>query len=168
MKYIVDMKIKRADGGYDSVDFNSTGIIDISYGGTGATTQEEALENILGNSIIPDRNLPLSDYVIETGTSDIWVYRKWNSGKAECWGQASFSPSKATTLTYKTLTLPFPFYSVYPFCSTRSMAQINVFNFGCAAYETNNDGAYTSIRIGLYASNTSARHFNVFVLGSWK
>ena len=137
-------------------------------GGTGASTRENALTNILGNSIIPDKNLPSSDYVIEIGTSGIWVYRKWNSGKAECWGQTSFSPSKATTMTYKTLTLPFPFYSVYPFCSTRSMAQINVFNFGCAPYETNNDGAYTSIRIGLYASNTTERHFNVFVLGSWK
>lgn len=26
------------------------------------------------------------DYVVETGTSDIWTYRKWNSGAAECWG----------------------------------------------------------------------------------
>ena len=26
------------------------------------------------------------DYVVETGTSDIWTYRKWDSGAAECWG----------------------------------------------------------------------------------
>ena len=26
------------------------------------------------------------DYVVEQGTSGIWTYRKWNSGKAECWG----------------------------------------------------------------------------------
>ncbi len=26
------------------------------------------------------------DYVIETDTSGIWTYRKWNSGIAECWG----------------------------------------------------------------------------------
>ena len=25
------------------------------------------------------------DYVVEQGTSDIWTYRKWNSGLAECW-----------------------------------------------------------------------------------
>lgn len=28
----------------------------------------------------------LADYVVEQGTSDIWTYRKWNSGIAECWG----------------------------------------------------------------------------------
>lgn len=27
-----------------------------------------------------------ADYVVEQGTSDIWTYRKWNSGIAECWG----------------------------------------------------------------------------------
>lgn len=25
------------------------------------------------------------DYIVEQGTSDIWSYRKWNSGLAECW-----------------------------------------------------------------------------------
>lgn len=29
----------------------------------------------------------LDDYVIEQGTSGIWTYRKWHSGKAECWGR---------------------------------------------------------------------------------
>lgn len=26
------------------------------------------------------------DYIVEEGVSDIWTYRKWNSGIAECWG----------------------------------------------------------------------------------
>lgn len=26
-----------------------------------------------------------ADYVIETGTSGYWTYRKWNSGISECW-----------------------------------------------------------------------------------
>lgn len=30
----------------------------------------------------------LGDYVIAQGTSGIWKYQKWNSGKYECWGQA--------------------------------------------------------------------------------
>ena len=29
------------------------------------------------------------DYVIEEGTTDIWTYRKWASGIAECWGRWS-------------------------------------------------------------------------------
>ena len=28
----------------------------------------------------------IADYIVETGTSDIWTYRKWASGIAECWG----------------------------------------------------------------------------------
>lgn len=28
---------------------------------------------------------PLADFVIETGESDGWTYRKWKSGRAECW-----------------------------------------------------------------------------------
>lgn len=30
-----------------------------------------------------------NEYVIESGTSGIWTYRKWNSGIAECWGRYS-------------------------------------------------------------------------------
>ena len=32
-----------------------------------------------------------NDYVIETGTSGSWTYRKWESGKSECWGYPSVS-----------------------------------------------------------------------------
>lgn len=35
----------------------------------------------------------VDDYVVETGTSGIWTYRKWNSGIAECWGTATYSTS---------------------------------------------------------------------------
>lgn len=28
----------------------------------------------------------IADHVVEQGTSDIWTYRKWSSGIAECWG----------------------------------------------------------------------------------
>lgn len=27
----------------------------------------------------------MKDYIVEQGTKDIWTYRKWNSGIAECW-----------------------------------------------------------------------------------
>ena len=32
-----------------------------------------------GGGVTPD------DYVVESGTSDDWAYRKWNSGRYECW-----------------------------------------------------------------------------------
>lgn len=36
------------------------------------------------------------DYVIEVGTSGIWKYQKWKSGKVECWG---ISNAPATNYT---------------------------------------------------------------------
>ena len=30
--------------------------------------------------------LPIVNHVVEEGTDDIWTYRKWADGKAECWG----------------------------------------------------------------------------------
>lgn len=32
----------------------------------------------------------LADYVVECGTSGIWSYEKWASGKAVCWGQKDY------------------------------------------------------------------------------
>lgn len=46
-----------------------TGVLPIAHGGTGSST--------------------LADFVVEYGTSDIWTYRKWNSGMSECWGSIS-------------------------------------------------------------------------------
>ena len=36
------------------------------------------------------------DYVVEQGTDDIWTYRKWNSGIAECWGTETKKTAIAT------------------------------------------------------------------------
>ena len=42
-------------------------------------------------------NTNQSDWIIEQGTSGIWIYRKWNSGIAECWGTYSATISHYTT-----------------------------------------------------------------------
>ena len=56
-------------------------------------------------------DLGINDYIVEQGTSGIWTYRKWNSGIAECWGVASFTPSSPNTegsLYYKYVSTNFP------------------------------------------------------------
>lgn len=58
-----------------------------------------------------------ADYLVEEGTSDIWTYRKWASGIAECWGTASYSGSWAAwgslyALTFNSIYYPFTFYEV--------------------------------------------------------
>ena len=44
------------------------------------------------------------DYIVEQGTSGIWTYEKWNSGKAACWGTRTLPAS--TTPEVKVV-LPF-------------------------------------------------------------
>ncbi len=41
-------------------------------------------------------NVPVSDFVVEQGLTDIWYYRKWYSGKAECWGRRAVSVNIST------------------------------------------------------------------------
>lgn len=43
----------------------------------------DSLVNVNGDFTINDKS---TDYIVESGTSGIWQYRKWNSGLAECWG----------------------------------------------------------------------------------
>lgn len=38
------------------------------------------------------------DYIIEEGASGIWTYRKWASGKAECWGKRNLVGSFTQTV----------------------------------------------------------------------
>lgn len=57
----------------------------------------------------------LSDFVVEQGTSGVWIYRKWNSGFAECWGYHTISGTNISTAwggwyASPVITLPsFPF-----------------------------------------------------------
>jgi hypothetical protein len=57
----------------------------------------------------------LKDYIVEQGTSGIWTYRKWNSGRAECWGRRQVDVNVntawgSTGLYYGTVdTVGFPF-----------------------------------------------------------
>ena len=55
----------------------------------------------------------LGDYIVERGTSGIWTYEKWLSGKAVCWGVATMSiaasgMSPVGSFFYRTATSSFP------------------------------------------------------------
>lgn len=43
-------------------------------------------ELTLDSSAVAPVDLPVADYIVEQGTSGIWTYEKWNSGKAVCRG----------------------------------------------------------------------------------
>lgn len=47
-----------------------------------------------------------ADYIVEQGTDGNWIYRKWNSGIAECWckhtGTGGTNNFTSLTVTYPT------------------------------------------------------------------
>lgn len=49
-----------------------------------------------GNYGIELSNGIVSDFVTEQGQTGIWNYRKWHSGRAECWGTASITTNFTT------------------------------------------------------------------------
>ena len=63
--------------------------------GTLSTSLAEAL-GINQESSNRLSTVEVDDYVVDYGTSGNWTYRKWNSGKAECW-QLFSAGSKAMT-----------------------------------------------------------------------
>lgn len=55
---------------------------------------------------IEDLTEDVADYVIEEGKSeDGWEYRKWNSGKAECWKNVTKKLSKSAFIDSKLITM---------------------------------------------------------------
>ena len=61
------------------------------------------------NQLVPN----ITDYVVQSGVSGIWTYRKWHSGVAECWCVSSQTISPVAQWnnmnTYVSNTLQFPF-----------------------------------------------------------
>ncbi len=53
----------------------------------------------------------MADYIVEQGTSGIWIYRKWSSGIAECWGEfetANIACNTKWETMYETPTIILP------------------------------------------------------------
>ena len=72
----------------------------------GHTTSIESIRKKLEKSV---------DFIVDFGTSGIWTWRKWSSGRAECWGSVTINPTEEGTTSagaaYSTinyLDLPFP------------------------------------------------------------
>lgn len=110
----MDMSIAKGDNSYTAtaeftgLDYRTTYVFQCKVGDlvTTATTDEVAIkaipvfdwsgEDFNFNVPVAAPSLAVSgdftlggiqmDYIVEQGTSGNWVYRKWNSGLAECWG----------------------------------------------------------------------------------
>lgn len=92
-----------------------------------STTLSEALgiSNGLNNSSGGGGVQPADDYVVDHGTSGVWTYRKWNSGKIEAfasnnWGGIAGSVWVAP-IYYRDLTLSIP-SGIFPSTPTKVYA----------------------------------------------
>ena len=123
LSYTVELNIVDDTGIASAIVFNipSESVeFELREGGKGAAFGRHAVtENLL--ECVWDakfhKNLHIhgevvADFVVEQGTLGIWEYRKWHSGKAECWGRSRATVSISTTwgsLYYGTSTgVPFP------------------------------------------------------------
>ena len=120
-----------------------------------------------------------ADYVVETGTSGVWTYRKWNSGIAECWCKRSVSTTINTAwgslytsgaLSGTNVTLPFTFAEV-------PNVNVSLYNNAAGAFimvsgswnppTTTTTGAYELAR-GNALTTSYSFGFNYQVMGRWK
>ena len=85
----------------------------VASGGTGAITAAGAITN-----------LGIKDYVVAQGESNNWHYRKWKSGRAECWYCEWFVPT-ASGLNPATLTHSYMQSFTLPFKFTDTMYSVN-------------------------------------------
>ena len=111
------------------------------------------------------------DYIVERGTSDIWTYEKWNSGKVVCWGNVSTTPTTVNGNNAITVNLPITFVGTdYKVDITPAKAAMYVDAFGDCA--TNGTITHTTTNFTMsykYSYGTAyAVSFNVTVRGKWK
>ena len=117
---------------------------------------------------------PSADYIFERGTSGIWVYQKWNSGLAECWGvwggQLTHYSTPTTGLYgyYVQMGLPAIFDS-----SVLPVIQVTAgVGNGFAWSGASMPASYTGTSFNAYAvstlSGTNTVTFNMSIKGRWK
>lgn len=111
----------------------------------------------------------IADYIVETGTSGIWTYRKWNSGIAECWGYwtAQNASGKRRALEIQ---LPFTFsstdYNVGVSLGNNGSTVSGV--FGDFDISSNRQHTTTSFIFSWIGSGTYSVGFYFDVKGRWK
>lgn len=110
----------------------------------------------------------IDDYVVETGTSGVWTYRKWNSGYVECVGQ--ISPT-VTWNAYATGLYYASFYVDFPFEVTDAQLKGNVAYCGGNVGWLANCGITNPTRGQLSVvrnGNSGSLNVNLYLTGKWK
>lgn len=138
--------------------------------GTLSTSLSEALgvSNGLGGS---SGAAQAEDYVVEEGTSGDWIYRKWNSGVAECWRTiADNRPSTAFSATgsvyYRNVTgISFPsgLFTARP----KVVVNADFGNVGAASATSVSATGFTITELSA-VSTARAVTLDIYAVGTWR
>lgn len=119
------------------------------------------------------------DFIVEQGTSGDWVYRKWNSGIAECWGTHKYTltgwsawgtlyEGSSSGGAYYQESYPTNLFKERPF----SVASVKGINKGCLLETyTAGDSSQTDGYIVVRPNNTGSLgdvYINIYAMGRWK
>lgn len=141
--------------------------------GSGGEVEEFVSElDISGAGI----ELTQSDWIVEQGTDGMWIWRKWQSGLAECWGQYSYTSSTSTVwsapLYYSDSVsarpYPFTFKSIpMEWASVDSSTNALWLYKEASGHNTvSSTAVYRPIKVGAFSSNTFDIRY--YVVGRWK
>lgn len=112
-----------------------------------------------------------ADYVVAQGSSGGWVYKKWNSGRAECIRYLSTTPTTVSGTNSLTVTLPFTFSTATYVVQITKAANGFLVSDLIDANGAQNSGHTTSSFMITYkytSSTAYALSFSVSVAGAWK
>lgn len=115
---------------------------------------------------------PTYDYVTEQGTSDGWSYKKWSSGKVECWGIKTVNGAindNQSVSPHTKLALPFNIYN-------RSLQLMSITSsigwkvrFAYINPSSPTDGQVATIVYTVDGTNTETNlAASIYIVGEWK
>ena len=121
--------------------------------------------------------LNVVDYIVDQGTNGIWIYRKWNSGIAECWGEYTFTSSVNTlwvTPIYVSDNVPRQNYPFTFVSVPMEWASVSPSQNACWLYHessgasntTTQTAIYKPIKVSAFSSNTFKIRY--YVVGRWR
>lgn len=120
--------------------------------------------------------LTQADWIVEQGTNGMWIWRKWQSGLAECWGQYSYTSSTSTVwsapLYYSDSVsaqpYPFTFKSIpMEWASVDSSTNALWLYKESSGHNTvSSTAVYRPIKVSAFSSNTFDIRY--YVVGRWK
>lgn len=123
-----------------------------------------------GNWVWSDMKWITGDYVVEQGTTGIWKYQKWNSGKIELWTESiSHTVSYSTISNYLYLS---SFTVTVPLVTSVTYANIQETDWHYAQWTTTTRNSTNQIACRYYSANTNGSGktytFMAHVIGTWK